>query len=60
MDQCMIDVTDVPHVKEYDEVVVMGTQAGLTITAEEIAEKTLTIPYEVLTRFGQRLPKSYK
>jgi alanine racemase len=60
MDQCMIDVTDVPDVKEYDEVVVMGTQAGLTISAEEIAEKTLTIPYEVLTRFGQRLPKSYK
>ncbi|MDR0817742.1 MAG: alanine racemase [Clostridiales Family XIII bacterium] len=60
MDQCMIDVTDVPGVTEYDEVVIMGTKGGLTISAEEIAEKTGTITYEVLTRFGQRLPKAYK
>ena len=59
MDQCMIDVTDVPGVSEYNETVIMGEQGGLGITAEEIAERSGTIPYEVLTRFGQRLPKSY-
>jgi alanine racemase len=60
MDQCMIDVTDVAGVREYDEVVVLGEQGGLSVTAEDIAEKAGTIPYEVLCRFGQRLPRIYK
>lgn len=59
MDQCMIDVTHVPHVKMGDEVVLMGNQKGLSITAEELAEKTGTINYEILCAFGQRLPKVY-
>jgi alanine racemase len=59
MDQCMADVTDVPGVREYDEVVLMGEQGNLSITAEEIAEKAGTINYEVVTRFGERLPKAY-
>jgi alanine racemase len=60
MDQCMVDLTDVPDIKEYDEAIIMGTQGGLTISAEEIAEMADTITYEVLTRFGQRLPKVYR
>ena len=59
MDQCMIDVTDVPSVKLGDEVVVMGSQDGLTILADEIGEKTGTINYEIVCAFGQRLPKVY-
>ncbi|MDR0357790.1 MAG: alanine racemase [Clostridiales Family XIII bacterium] len=59
MDQCMADVTDIPGVQEYDEVILMGEQGGLSITAEEIAEKSGTINYEVVTRFGQRLSKVY-
>lgn len=59
MDQCMVDVTDVPGVCEYDEVVIMGEQGGNIITADEIAEAANTISYEVLTRFGQRLPRIY-
>jgi len=59
MDQCMIDVTDVPKVKLGDEVVVMGSQNGLTILADEIGEKTGTINYEIVCAFGQRLPKVY-
>jgi len=59
MDQCMIDVTDVPGVKLGDEVVVMGSQGDLTIPADEIGEKTGTINYEVVCAFGQRLPKVY-
>ncbi|MDR1953065.1 MAG: alanine racemase [Clostridiales Family XIII bacterium] len=59
MDQCMADVTDIAGVKEYDEVVLMGTQGDKTITADEIAEQVGTINYEVATRFGQRLPKVY-
>jgi alanine racemase len=59
MDQCMIDVTDIPDVKMGDEVVVMGTLGDEAITAEELAEKTGTINYEILCGFGMRLPKVY-
>lgn len=59
MDQCMIDVTDVPGVKLGDEVVIMGSQGNLKILADEIGEKTGTINYEVVCAFGQRLPKVY-
>lgn len=59
MDQCMIDVTDVPDVKLGDEVVLMGNQGDLTILADEIGEKTGTINYEIVCAFGQRLPKVY-
>lgn len=59
MDQCMIDVTDVPDVKEGDEVIIMGSDGKNTILADEIAEATKTINYEIVCAFGQRLPKVY-
>ena len=42
-----------------DEVVVLGRQGEEEITAWELAELAGTIPYEVLTRFGQRLARRY-
>ncbi|MDR3305885.1 MAG: alanine racemase [Clostridiales Family XIII bacterium] len=60
MDQCMIDVTDIPGITEYDEVVLLGKQGEREIPAEEIAELSGTINYEVTCRFGQRLPKIFK
>jgi alanine racemase len=59
MDQCMVDVTDVPNVKVGDEVIIMGTDGKNTVSAEAIATGTGTIPYEILCAFGQRLPKVY-
>lgn len=59
MDQCMVDVTDVPDVKEGDEVIIMGSDGTNTILADEIAEATGTINYEIVCAFGQRLPKVY-
>jgi alanine racemase len=59
MDQCMIDVTDVPDVKLGDEVIVMGSDGKNTILADDIAEATGTINYEIVCAFGQRLPKVY-
>ena len=55
----MIDVTDVPGVREGDEVVLIGSQSGERITADEIAAKTGTIPYEVLCGIGSRVPRIY-
>ena len=59
MDQCMIDVTDVPYVKIGDEVTVMGKDGINEISADEIAEATGTINYEIACAFRQRLPKVY-
>ena len=59
MDQCMIDVTDVPDVKIGDEVILMGSDGINTILADDIAEATGTINYEIVCAFGQRLPKVY-
>lgn len=59
MDQCMIDVSKVPNVKIGDEVVIMGTQGSHNILADDIADATGTINYEICCAFGQRLPKVY-
>ena len=59
MDQCMVDVTDVPDVKIGDEVIIMGTDGKNTILADDIARATGTINYEIVCAFGQRLPKVY-
>lgn len=59
MDQCMVDVTDVPNVKIGDEVIIMGSDGKNTILADDIAEATGTINYEITCAFGQRLPKVY-
>ena len=59
MDQCMIDVTDISGVKEGDEVIIMGTDGSNTILADDIADTTGTINYEIVCAFGQRLPKIY-
>lgn len=59
MDQCMIDVTEVPDVKVGDEVIIMGSDGKNTILADDIANATGTINYEIVCAFGQRLPKVY-
>jgi len=59
MDQCMIDVTNVPYVRAGDEVTIMGKDGIYEITADDIATATNTINYEILCGFGQRLPKVY-
>lgn len=60
MDMVMADVTDVPGVALGDEVVLMGSQGDDTITAEEIAETTGTISYEILCSISPRVPRVYR
>jgi alanine racemase len=55
MDQTIVDVTEIPGVKPGDEVVLIGTQEGETITAFDHAEVTGTIPWEVFTRIAARV-----
>ncbi len=63
MDQFMVDVTDIvaggTSVSVGDEVVLMGRQGDLEISAEELAELCDTINYEVICSPGKRVPKRY-
>jgi alanine racemase len=59
MDQCMVDVTDIPGVKLGDEVVLMGEQDGLEFTADHIAELIGTINYEITCMISKRVPRVY-
>ena len=60
MDQCMVDVTDVPGVKYGDEIILMGQSGDLEYSADDIAAINGTINYEITCAFDLRLPKVYK
>ncbi len=64
MDMAMLDVTEVEGVKVGDECVVLGSQKGPlgqdNISAEEIAARLGTIPWEVLTDVSRRVPRFYR
>ncbi|MDY6856566.1 MAG: alanine racemase [Thermodesulfobacteriota bacterium] len=59
MDMIMVDVTDVPNVKEGDEVVLIGRQGDCEIAADDIAKKIGTISYEVFCNLSRRVPRVY-
>ncbi|MCL1834106.1 MAG: alanine racemase [Leptospirales bacterium] len=59
MDLTMLDVTNIEGVSLTDEVVIIGKQGDESISANEIAKKTKTINYEVLTSIGSRVPKKF-
>jgi alanine racemase len=56
MDLVTIDVTDIPEAAMGDEVVLLGEG----ITADEMAQKTQTISYEVFCRITARVPRLYR
>jgi alanine racemase len=55
MDMTMIDVTDIPDVKEGDEVIIFGEENPIT----EIASWINTIPYEIMTSVSHRVKRVY-
>jgi alanine racemase len=57
MDHAVVDVTEIPGVAASDEVVILGVQGGERITAQEHADATGTIPWEVFTRIGMRVER---
>ncbi|MEG0307807.1 MAG: alanine racemase [Clostridium sp.] len=60
MDQCMIDLTDVPCVKKGDEVILIGKDnCGNSITANDMADYTGTINYEIVCGISKRIPRVY-
>lgn len=60
MDQFMVDVTEIPEAREYDEVVLMGKSGNDCITAEEIGELSGRFNYELVCDISKRVPRIYK
>lgn len=59
MDQLMLDITDIENVSTGDEVTVIGTDGDCCVSAEEIANLTDTINYEIICIIGKRVPRVY-
>ena len=60
MDLTMVDVTAIREVRQGDEVVLVGKQGGQAIAVGEMAAWANTIPYEILTSIGARVPRYYE
>ena len=56
MDQCMVDITEIPAARIGDEVLLFGEGAP---SADDIAARAGTIGYEVLCLIGKRVPRVY-
>ncbi len=59
MDLTMIDVTGISGVEVGDEVILLGSSDGLTVSAQEHADLANTIPYEILCAMSKRVPRRY-
>lgn len=64
MDQCMIDIgkgnDNGASVKRWDRVVLFGSkESGALVSAQEIADATGTIPYEIMTGITSRVERVY-
>ncbi len=59
MDQLLVDVSDIPAVSIWDEVVLIGKQGDLEIKADDLAELSQTINYEIVCGISKRVPRKY-
>jgi Alr-MurF fusion protein len=57
MDQSIVDVTHIPQVRAGDEVVLIGRQGSVSLTAERVAQRLGTINYEVVSEILARVPR---
>lgn len=59
MDWTLLDLTDLDHVEQGVEAVIIGTSGESTIAAEDIARDLKTISYEVTCGISSRVPREY-
>lgn len=59
MDQAALDVTSVPEVRVGDLVTLIGQDGGACQSADDLAEATGTIAYEVLCAISSRVQRRY-
>ncbi len=59
MDQFMVDVTDIPGVREEDEVTLIGRDGNECILVEDLARLCGGFHYEIVCDIGKRVPRVY-
>lgn len=59
MDQAALDVTGVPDITAGDVVTLIGRDGGATLTADDLAEASGTISWEILCAISYRVPRRY-
>lgn len=57
MNMTIVDVSHVPNIQPEDTVIILGQDGRHRVTANNIAELTGTIPYEVVSRINPELPR---
>ncbi|HEX2140832.1 MAG TPA: alanine racemase [Candidatus Limnocylindria bacterium] len=60
MDGITVDIGEIDDVTYDDEFVLIGEQAGASISADEVAAERRTINYEVTTALRERLPRLHR
>lgn len=60
MDVTTLDLSEVPDAAPGDVVTVLGSDGPASVELDEMAEAIGTIPYEILTGLGRRLPRVYR
>jgi len=55
MDALIVDITDIPEAKMWDEAVIMGRQGDQEISVHDLAKLKNSVSYEVLTSWRLRL-----
>lgn len=59
MDQCMVDLSGIPDVKEGDTAIIYGDGTENTMSIEEVANLAETNKNEIVSRISNRIPKIY-
>ena len=59
MDQMMVDVTHIPGAAVGDQVTLVGSDGGETITMEEISAQADSFNYEFVCGISRRVPRQY-
>jgi alanine racemase len=59
MDAMMVDITDIPQTKLWDEVVILGKHGNDEISVHDLAAWGGTVSYDIMTRWSARMPRVY-
>jgi len=57
MNMIIVDVTKAHEVRQEDVATLIGAQGKVAVTAQQSAEAAHTIPYEIVARLAQHLPR---
>lgn len=59
MDQCMVDLTDIPEAQLGDEVVIYGDGSDNSLTIQEVSQLAGTNKNDIVSRLTRRPPRIY-